>query len=165
MSEKDENGDNEVDVVPSMNYNALPKEVTAEIGSIKLFNKWSYEDVEIRDISLTYAGYDTPLVLLLMITFPQRLHSNTSTSLHITLCWKICGKAIPQSTVPNHRAPYKFSDDERSQQWQEAHGHSNRRSFFRDRTLSQRSAHVDLPGLVAPILQDGLTLYFGRPTS
>jgi small subunit ribosomal protein S5e len=35
-------------------YPVLPKEVTAEIGSVKLFNKWSYEDVEIRDISLTY---------------------------------------------------------------------------------------------------------------
>ena len=34
-------------------YQVLPKEVTEEIGSIKLFNKWSYEDVEIRDISLT----------------------------------------------------------------------------------------------------------------
>lgn len=33
--------------------NLLPKDVTDEIGSIKLFNKWSYEDVEIRDISLT----------------------------------------------------------------------------------------------------------------
>lgn len=32
----------------------LPKDVTQEIGSIKLFNKWSYDDVEIRDISLTY---------------------------------------------------------------------------------------------------------------
>jgi hypothetical protein len=31
----------------------LPKEVLAEQGSIKLFNKWSYDDVEIRDISLT----------------------------------------------------------------------------------------------------------------
>jgi hypothetical protein len=39
---------------PSTGYQVLPKEVTSEIGSIKLFNKWSYEDVEIRDISLTY---------------------------------------------------------------------------------------------------------------
>jgi hypothetical protein len=36
-------------------FPVLPKEVSAEIGSIKLFNKWSYEDVEIKDISLTYA--------------------------------------------------------------------------------------------------------------
>lgn len=42
----------EVEVV-SVTYTVLPKEVTDEIGSIKLFNKWSYEDVEIRDISLT----------------------------------------------------------------------------------------------------------------
>jgi hypothetical protein len=35
------------------NLTVLPKEVVAEIGSVKLFNKWSYEDVEIRDISLT----------------------------------------------------------------------------------------------------------------
>ena len=32
----------------------VPQEVSDEIGTIKLFNKWSYEDVEIRDISLTY---------------------------------------------------------------------------------------------------------------
>lgn len=34
-------------------FNVLPKDVVAEIGTPKLFNKWSYEDVEIRDISLT----------------------------------------------------------------------------------------------------------------
>jgi len=45
-----ENGEVEVET-PS--YQVLPKEVTDEIGSVKLFNKWSYEDVEIRDISLT----------------------------------------------------------------------------------------------------------------
>jgi small subunit ribosomal protein S5e len=39
---------------PAGNLDVLPKEVTAEIGSVKLFNKWSYEDVEIRDISLTH---------------------------------------------------------------------------------------------------------------
>ena len=49
MSDK---GEVEVEV-PIGQYQVLPKEVTAEIGSIKLFNKWSYEDVEIRDISLT----------------------------------------------------------------------------------------------------------------
>ena len=38
---------------PNEGYPVLPKDVTAEIGTIKLFNKWSYEDVEIRDISLT----------------------------------------------------------------------------------------------------------------
>lgn len=39
--------------VASATYAVLPREVIDEIGSIKLFNKWSYEDVEIRDISLT----------------------------------------------------------------------------------------------------------------
>lgn len=34
-------------------YPVLPKDVQAEIGSVKLFNKWSYEDVEVKDISLT----------------------------------------------------------------------------------------------------------------
>jgi len=43
----------EVEVESQSGYAVLPKEVTEEIGSIKLFNKWSYEDVEIRDISLT----------------------------------------------------------------------------------------------------------------
>lgn len=46
--------DAEIEVeVEASGYQVLPKEVTDEIGSIKLFNKWSYEDVEIRDISLT----------------------------------------------------------------------------------------------------------------
>lgn len=48
--------DGEVEVEQPQGVPVLPKEVVAEIGSIKLFNKWSYEDVEIRDISLTY-GY------------------------------------------------------------------------------------------------------------
>jgi hypothetical protein len=43
----------EIEVEAVSGYQVLPKEVTDEIGSIKLFNKWSYEDVEIRDISLT----------------------------------------------------------------------------------------------------------------
>jgi small subunit ribosomal protein S5e len=43
----------EVEVETSQ-FRILPKDVESEIGQgIKLFNKWSYEDVEIRDISLT----------------------------------------------------------------------------------------------------------------
>ncbi len=45
-----DNGEVEVEA-PS--YQVIPKEVAAEIGTVKLFNKWSYEDVEVRDISLT----------------------------------------------------------------------------------------------------------------
>lgn len=30
----------------------LPKDVIAEAGQVKLFNKWSYEEVEVKDISL-----------------------------------------------------------------------------------------------------------------
>ena len=48
--------DGEVEVESPSGYAVLPKDVTDEIGSIKLFNKWSYEDVEIRDISLTYGN-------------------------------------------------------------------------------------------------------------
>ncbi|MCJ1414937.1 ribosomal protein S5 [Xylographa parallela] len=43
----------EVEVETPNGYLVLPKDVTEEIGTVKLFNKWSYEDVEIRDISLT----------------------------------------------------------------------------------------------------------------
>lgn len=43
----------EVEVESPSGYSILPKDVTDEIGSIKLFNKWTYEDVEVRDISLT----------------------------------------------------------------------------------------------------------------
>lgn len=45
--------DAEVEVEAVSGYSPLPKDVVSEIGTIKLFNKWSYEDVEIRDISLT----------------------------------------------------------------------------------------------------------------
>ena len=48
-----DNGEIEEVEVPSVESNILPKDVASEIGTIKLFNKWSYEDVEIRDISLT----------------------------------------------------------------------------------------------------------------
>ena len=52
--------DGEVEVDSPTGYAVLPKEVTDEIGSVKLFNKWSYEDVEIRDISLTYGITTSP---------------------------------------------------------------------------------------------------------
>jgi len=45
--------DGEVEVEAPQQYPSLPKDVAQEIGQTKLFNKWSYEDVEIRDISLT----------------------------------------------------------------------------------------------------------------
>jgi small subunit ribosomal protein S5e len=51
--------DNEEIEVEASGYAVLPKEVTDEIGSVKLFNKWSYEDVEIRDISLTLDNPNT----------------------------------------------------------------------------------------------------------
>lgn len=49
----------EVEVETISGYQVLPKEVTDEIGSIKLFNKWAYDDVEVRDISLTWVHFDT----------------------------------------------------------------------------------------------------------
>ena len=48
MSDNDE-----VEVESPSGYQVLPKDVLQEIGTTKLFNKWSYEDVEVRDISLT----------------------------------------------------------------------------------------------------------------
>ncbi|EAL90833.1 40S ribosomal protein S5, putative [Aspergillus fumigatus A1163] len=47
---------------PSGAFQALPKDALAEMGTIKLFNKWSYEDVEIRDISLTIGLTDANLL-------------------------------------------------------------------------------------------------------
>lgn len=38
----------------------LPKEVAKEVGNVKLFNKWDYHDVEVRDISLTYVYAKIP---------------------------------------------------------------------------------------------------------
>ncbi|VVT53111.1 40S ribosomal protein uS7 [Magnusiomyces paraingens] len=34
-------------------FTKLPADVVAESGAIKLFNKWSFDDVEVKDISLT----------------------------------------------------------------------------------------------------------------
>jgi small subunit ribosomal protein S5e len=45
-------------------YVCLPKDVVAEVGSTKLFNKWSYDDVEVRDISLTdYINIRSPVYI------------------------------------------------------------------------------------------------------
>jgi len=43
----------EVEVESGSAFQILPKDVSSEVGTVKLFNKWSYEDVEVRDISLT----------------------------------------------------------------------------------------------------------------
>ncbi|ORY06288.1 40S ribosomal protein S5 [Basidiobolus meristosporus CBS 931.73] len=43
---------------------ALPAEITGDVQSILLFNKWSYEDLEIKDISLTdYLQIRSPVYL------------------------------------------------------------------------------------------------------
>ncbi|KAK9712593.1 ribosomal protein S5 [Basidiobolus ranarum] len=43
---------------------ALPAEITGDVQSIMLFNKWSYEDLEIKDISLTdYLQIRAPVYL------------------------------------------------------------------------------------------------------
>ena len=45
----------EVEVeVPTSGYPSLPKDVQSQAGAVRLFARWSYEDVEVRDISLTY---------------------------------------------------------------------------------------------------------------
>jgi len=38
--------------VQSQSYEILPADIVGD-GSVKLFNKWSFEDVEVKDISLT----------------------------------------------------------------------------------------------------------------
>ncbi|KAJ6160402.1 hypothetical protein N7470_003798 [Penicillium chermesinum] len=54
-----DNGDVEV-----ASFQALPKDVLANQGSVLLFNKWSYEDVEVRDISLTdYVQIRSPVYI------------------------------------------------------------------------------------------------------
>lgn len=40
-------------VAPVSGYQVLPKEVLNESGTVKLFARWPYDDVEVRDISLT----------------------------------------------------------------------------------------------------------------
>merc|ERR1712058_204905 len=93
----------EIEVEAVSGYQVLPKEVTAEIGTIKLFNKWSYEDVEIRDLF-------------------DRLHPDPRPSLHLPFRRSICPEEIQKGTVPNHRASHQLLDDERSQQRKEAYG-------------------------------------------
>jgi hypothetical protein len=94
-----DNGEVEVQN-PAGNLDVLPKEVTAEIGSVKLFNKWSYEDVEIRDISLTYGtlcmlieGYQTDSALA--VTTSKSEPQSTS---HIQLV------DMPRSDSEKHNA-------------------------------------------------------------
>ncbi|KAG5363458.1 40S ribosomal protein [Yarrowia sp. B02] len=42
----------------------LPKDIIAESGSVKLFNKWTYDDVEVKDISLTdYVQISQPVYI------------------------------------------------------------------------------------------------------
>lgn len=48
-----DNGEVEVEI-PSGAFQVVPREAAEEIGSVKLFNKWTYEDIEVRDMSLTY---------------------------------------------------------------------------------------------------------------
>lgn len=43
--------DNMSDVAPDTNV--LPQDIAQQAGQIKLFSKWAYDDVEVRDISLT----------------------------------------------------------------------------------------------------------------
>ena len=76
-----ENGEVEVDT-PAVQI--LPKDAAAEIGTVKLFNKWSYEDVEVRDISLTCA-HTTPVKM-------KHVESLT------TDCTAITSRSAPPST-------------------------------------------------------------------
>jgi len=148
----------EVEVEAVQTYQVLPKDVTDELGSIKLFNKWSYEDVEIRDISLTYGHpFANPgqkkefrdcgmlrvvgdiqsfkrekNTLILIFSFKQRLHSNPLPRLHLPLCWKVRRQALPQGTMPDRRASHQLAHDERTQQRKEAHGCAHCRTRFRD---------------------------------
>ncbi|KAJ2690175.1 ribosomal protein S5 [Coemansia spiralis] len=47
-----------------MNASVLPAEARSESAGIRLFNKWSFEDVEIKDISLTdYIQVRNPVYL------------------------------------------------------------------------------------------------------
>lgn len=34
-------------------FTKIPEDVAANVGQVKLFNKWSFDDVEVKDISLT----------------------------------------------------------------------------------------------------------------
>jgi hypothetical protein len=54
----------------------LPAEIVGD-GSIKLFNKWSFEDVEVKDISLTYSI--TWLMLIPAITSNSAMQSTFPT--------------------------------------------------------------------------------------
>ncbi|KAK9474850.1 40S ribosomal protein uS7 [Dipodascopsis tothii] len=53
MSEYEETPAETFEVEAPTFKTVLPDEVVAEAGQVKLFNKWSFEDVEVKDISLT----------------------------------------------------------------------------------------------------------------
>lgn len=46
-------GEADVEIV-TLNNSTLPKDIAADAGTVKLFSKWSFEDIEVKDISLTY---------------------------------------------------------------------------------------------------------------
>lgn len=117
-----DNGEVEVDT-PA--FRVLPKEVEAEIGSVKLFNKWTYEDVEIRDISLTFVLSLNLLwlsILLTRISYHQRLHPNPLPRIHFSFRRPIRRQALPQIAVPHCRETDQLAHDEGPQQWQKDHG-------------------------------------------
>ena len=58
---------------PVSSWPVLPKEVTNELGSVKLFNKWSYEDVEVRQATLNPCRYRS-----LGLTITETSHSPTT---------------------------------------------------------------------------------------
>ena len=45
--------DAEIEVETVSGYSALPKDVVSEIGTIKLFNKWSYAGEQFRLLTLS----------------------------------------------------------------------------------------------------------------
>merc|ERR1711911_554573 len=86
----------------------------AELPEIKLFGRWSCDDVQISDISLQdYLAVKEKYARFLP-------HS----------AGRYAAKRFPQGSVPHRRARHQLADDARPQQRQEAHGRAHPQHAF-----------------------------------
>jgi len=61
---------------PVVQYQILSAEIVGD-GSVKLFNKWSFDDVEVKDISLTYSSSTHDSGLTLLVTTFKSVNKST----------------------------------------------------------------------------------------
>lgn len=103
-----------------------------ELPEVKLFGRWSCDDVHVADMSLAVRVFfffiDLLQTKIHTSTFCLGLHCSQRETcpLHTTFGWPICGQTFPQGTMPDCGTFDKCSDDEGTRQRQEIDGHAHR---------------------------------------